>query len=1533
VIKTRHILVALLALGAFLLAAASASAAHSLTFCAEQGSDAGQCKDPERVAVDQATGDVYVADPNNHRVDEFTKEGTFLLAFGWGVLNGKEELQTCTVATSCQEGLGGSGVGEFSGGVSIAVDNLGIASEGDVYVSEPNNKRVQKFTLNPVSGQEEVVLLFGPDVTLSGPDNHTNDLQQTLTIGATSGLLHLCFERACAGGGGTAEFTEGSDVITIGGKAPNSGPPRVGQTIEAIGLLPPGTKIVKVDESAGTLTLSANATATANGGNSNGGAPFVSGMPFDAPAATVQSELNALPTIGGVGGSVSVSGGPGGSNPYVITFGGSLAGGDVPMLEPDTIEEVAGELRETKEYALSGGGPEVCKPASGDTCQAGSPDSGAGGFSERGSLPVAVGSSGEVWVGDVERAEQFSSEGAFAKEVPLAGAGTVAALALEKALAGEDLYVLSSKVAGVQKVAESGMSVGAPYPLDASGHPNALGVDPATGDVFVSDQEQGGEASLFEYGSTGAFLESFGTGAVLGAPSGDALAFGDTAGGVYVVGGQAVQFFVPPPPGPQVETGSLRSEPVKNASATLHAAINPENAKTTYYFEYISEQRFDEDGNSFGAGAIKTAESASIGEDLAEHPVSMMIAGLSPETTYRFRAVATNINGTGNSEEEQATFTTLPPVGIESESASGVAATSATLQAQVNPLGSETTYYFEYSTAATESCTPATCATLPAAPGASLGSGEEPLPVSVHVQGLTPGTTYHYRLVAVNALTGGEGRGGEDLTFTTQASDSETSLPDGRQYEMVTPPNKHGAGIYPGDYKNGDDLQAAADGGGLTFAATAPFAADPAGSRAIENTQVLSLRHAPGDWGTQDITTAHDEGASEVAAGEDTEYQLFSNDLSLGFVEPKGDTPLSPPVLAGEKQEKTVYLRESNGAYKALVTAANVPEGTEFGGDGELNGGVSFEGASPDLDHVVLSGAGPLVEGAPAKGGLYEWSAGKPASEPLPLVSVLPKGEPTNAELGGGGNYVVRRAISDDGSRVIWAERGERRLYLRDMASKETIQVDAAQGAPEPVYGTGAAADPSLYQTANGEGSRVFFTSPERLTADSTAPLKGQDGYGAEDLYVFELTSGTGEPLAGRLTDLTVAAGAGEYAGVTSVIGASEDGTYFYFVAGGVLGDGGEQGATRGSNLYLEHYDAAIRAWEAPEFIAANPSTLGKIAGPGASPLPGLPARVSPNGRYLAFMSVHPLTDYDNRDANSGVPDEEVYEYDAASRTLTCASCNPTGARPLGVLGETNQRRLVDYDALWEGQWLAANVPGWTPVGLIGTRSVYQPRYLSDSGRLFFDSSDALVPADVNGQEDVYEYEPAGVPAGSPYACGPASTDASDVFEPAKRYQTVGGQAETEAGCVALISSGTSSEESAFLDASESGGDVFFLTTSKLALADYDTSYDVYDAHECTSEAQCASPEQATSPPCETESSCKAAPSPQPEIYGAPASATFSGAGNITQPPPAPPKKVTKKTVKCAKGKHLSHNKCVKTKHKKKLKARKSAHTNRRTNS
>jgi hypothetical protein len=1563
------LLVTVLALFGAGLSAASASAAHSLAICAEQGSAAGQCGNSEGVAVDQATGDVYVADGNNHRISEFTKEGTFVLAFGWGVLNGKAEPQTCTAATGCQVGLEGFGVGQFGTQVSIAVDNSGGSSEGEVYVSEPESKRVQKFTLNPLSGEEELVSLFGPDVTLSGPDNHTNDLTQTLTIGATSGLLNLCFKQVCVGAEGKAEFTKGSNVITKVKFEPAS-PPRVGQAIEAGGFLPSvTTKIVEVDESAHTLTLSADATAGSQGGNEES-ASFVTGPSFDASAATVQSELDALATIGGVGGSVSVSGGPGGSNPYVITFDGSLGSGDVPMLS--ATDYVNGKVAEhVPTPVLSGGGPEVCKPASGDTCQAGSPDSGEGGFSQGSQMPVAVGSSGEVWVGDLDRAEEFSPEGAFMnKEAPLSGAGTVEALALEKTLAGEDLYVLSSGVAGAQKVEESGVSVGAPYPLDASGRPRSLGVDPATGDLFVSDQEEEQTASLFEYSSTGAFLESFGTGAVLGEPHGNALAFGDAVGGLYVAGGRAaVQLFFPPPPGPQVQEGSSSATPVKNTSATLHAVINPENAATNYHFEYIGEAAYrknvEETKEPF-AGATSTEPEGSLPGDLAEHPVSAAIAGLSPETTYHLRVVATNANApAGGIVGEEATFTTLPPVEIESESASGVTATSATLQAQIDPLGSETTYYFEYSTAVTEGCALATCTSVPIAPGASAGAGEEPVPVSVHLQGLVAGTAYRYRVIAVNALTGPEGRVGEDHTFTTQGPGSETSLPDGRSYEMVTPPNKHGAGIFPIGREDGSDIQAAADGEGITYAATAPFAANPRGSRSIETTQALSTRTAAGSWETADISTPHNEGASQVLVDPSTEYFLFSSDLSLGIVEPKGDTPL-PPLPPGA--EKTVYARHNRqcastptgGAipatcYQALVSAANVPEGTVFGGSEETEGGAEFVSASPDLGHVVLetlpvtTATGPmpapsLTETAVPQGGMYEFSAGRPASEQLQLVDILPPhaGKPeepaSSADLGSYLGHDVRHAISDDGSRIFWTQGGSNStggaLYMRDMTRGETIQVDAAEnGVTEP------GARVSVYQTANGEGSRVFFTSRERLTADSKSPLNGQDGYGSEDLYVFELTSREGEPLAGKLSDLTVPANANEHAGMLGVIGASEDGTYVYFVAGGVLGDGATGGA---DNLYVEHYDTGAKAWEAPRFIAA-------LAG-GDSPdfsypegkLLKMTSRVSPNGRYLAFMSESSLTGYDNRDANSGEPDEEVFEYhapedlEAEAGSLVCASCDPTGARPVGLfehdLSATGAPLptgpLVDDFEIWSERWLAGNIPQWTPLAI--WRSLYQSRYLSDSGRLFFDSSAGLVPADVNGKEDVYEYEPQGVPAGSPYACSPQSTDGSDVFEAARRYQVAGGEGESGAGCVALISAGTSSEESAFLDASESGGDVFFMTSSKLSPADYDTSYDIYDAHECTSESPCAPAAAVPVPPCETEASCKAAPSPQPGIYGAPSSATFSGAGDLAAPPPAVVKPKPK-TVKCKRGflkkKVKKKEACVK---RKKAKAKKPAHTNRR---
>ena len=219
--------------------------------------------------------------------------------------------------------------------------------------------------------------------------------------------------------------------------------------------------------------------------------------------------------------------------------------------------------------------------------------------------------------------------------------------------------------------------------------------------------------------------------------------------------------------------------------------------------------------------------------------------------------------------------------------------------------------------------------------------------------------------------------------------------------------------------------------------------------------------------------------------------------------------------------------------------------------------------------------------------------------------------------------------------------------------------------------------------------------------------------------------------------------------------------------------------------------------------------------------------------------------------------------------------------------------------------------------------ALYQSRFLSDSGRLFFDSRDGFVPKDVNGQEDVYEFEPEGVPESAPESarCRPAAASGSEVFKPERSAEVEGRSVEEGAGCVGLISSGASAQESAFLDASETGGDVFFLTTAKLAAQDFDDAYDVYDAQECTTLAPCLPAPTAAPPACATEASCKPAPSPQPSLYGLPASATFSSAGNLVSPPPPGKPAVKQKTVKCKKGFVKNRKgKCVRKKSKKRAK-------------
>ncbi|MBA3867242.1 MAG: hypothetical protein H0X42_13020 [Solirubrobacterales bacterium] len=278
-------------------------------------------------------------------------------------------------------------------------------------------------------------------------------------------------------------------------------------------------------------------------------------------------------------------------------------------------------------------------------------------------------------------------------------------------------------------------------------------------------------------------------------------------------------------------------------------------------------------------------------------------------------------------------------------------------------------------------------------------------------------------------------------------------------------------------------------------------------------------------------------------------------------------------------------------------------------------------------------------------------------------------------------------------------------------------------------------------------------------------------------------------------------------------------------------------------------------------------------------------------------MSQRPLTGYDTRDAQTGRRDEELYLYHAPAGagqgTLVCASCNPTGARPVGIEFKNLDNQIDGDPGLWPAeQGVAASVPGWTTFEPGSGR--YQSRYLSDSGRLFFNATDALVPQDSNGTGDVYQYEPPGV--GGCLESGPTFSQRSG-------------------GCVDLISAGTSADESGFLDASESGNDVFFYTSSKLVTTDTDTARDVYDAHVCSAELPCPPPPPPTPPACAGDA-CQAPAVPPNDPT--PGSLSFSGAGNVKE---------------CPKGKKLQKGKCVKQKHKKhhKKKSRKHAKSKRST--
>ena len=257
-------------------------------------------------------------------------------------------------------------------------------------------------------------------------------------------------------------------------------------------------------------------------------------------------------------------------------------------------------------------------------------------------------------------------------------------------------------------------------------------------------------------------------GIAIAASSDDAYVANAGAGDVAVFDGVA----------PYITTGPASN--LTQTSATITGHLDPAGRGniTECHFEYGATSSY---GQSLPCSPDPT-ETPPSSNFTGPTDVNAEISGLQAGVTYHYRLVAANSTGAGTSADR--TFATAQAPSIDGLNSSAVTATTADLQAKINPNGADTTCHFEYG------ATTAYVSVAPCPNEEDIGSGEADVPVSAHLTGLEANTVYHFRVVAVNEW--GATRS-EDLTFNfyppkcpnahvRQQTGSEF-LPDCRAYE------------------------------------------------------------------------------------------------------------------------------------------------------------------------------------------------------------------------------------------------------------------------------------------------------------------------------------------------------------------------------------------------------------------------------------------------------------------------------------------------------------------------------------------------------------------------------------------------------------------------------------------------------------------------------------------------------------------------------------------------------------------------------
>ncbi len=1059
---------------------------------------------------------------------------------------------------------------------------------------------------------------------------------------------------------------------------------------------------------------------------------------------------------------------------------------------------------------------------------------------------VAVEASGDLFVSGLLAAREFGPapvikfdpSGKLLSPPSPFGSGHNSGVAVNPAngdvyvLGQEELFTPATKIFVYDP--NTGAPVGTPFEVPASHNWEGLLTDvqiavDSAGNVYVPVVP---ENEVLEYSPSGTLLKTFTGSATGGLREPTGVAIEDSSGNLWVADAGNNRIVELASSGAPVEVNGkaveINSEGVGSVALDGHGdvfAVVENNADSCgekalpclHLVEYSSEGRQLAD---VGAGQFGTHGGGGEGffSTVAVNQAS--------------RRVYVNDGG------QEKIWVFGPPAApvVGQESVAEVGTTEVKLGALVNPGGSQTSYRFEYGpTSAYGSSTPI--------PEGSVGEGVTARVVWASASDLAPGGTYHYRVEASNELGTVDG---PDQTFTTLTAEDAACpneqlrggfaarLPDCRAYELVTPPVKSSS-QFDAAREFAYMSTVAADGEAITLYAREPR---PGAPTAGEN--YVATRGA-GGWIAEDIMPL--ESYDGVTCADFQSVYAYSEQVTKDVMlagagsrastsgefseSPESCNPEGSQIVSGEPVGYANLLVRDNatGAYQLVnVTPPGVTPAD-----------AHFQAASADLSHVIFTETAPLAEGATyGVENLYEWDAGA-----VRLVSVLPDGTAVPGSLAEKREGVAATAehesvVSSDGSHVLFTYGGA--LYDR-IDGQRTVRIDEQQGGPG-LSGGGS------FKAATPDGSKVFFTDESQLTEGSTAAP------GKPDLYECALPEGASKC---ELTDLTIAAGS-EHADVLRVTPLGpHDSSYVYFVAEGVLASNTREFTSSEGKTVVEGAAAGkenLYLWngEKTTFIATGGVSdvllHGRVGG-----------RISPDGKWLAFESHKSLTGYDD------VSGAELFLYSAATGQLVCASCNPTGEPGAGVVPEGGG----DEEG---GGGMSEEIGG-----------IFRSRHLlTDAGQVFFQTAEALVPSDTNGQIDVYEYE---------------------------------------RGHVYLILSGTSSFESNLEGASESGNDVFFRSDQQLVPQDnQEGQIVIYDARVGGGFAEPSSP-----PPCTTADACRAAVAVQPSIYGEPASQTFSGVGNLVPPAAKPKAKPKAKPVKCNKGfVKDKKGKCIRKKNKKQAK-------------